>query len=121
MEPAAEQVTIEVEVSPKDAVISVDGVALDGNPVSIDADRGTSMTLRAEADGFTTMEKEIIAGKSRSFSWQLEPLPTHRPKGKKTKTPTETTPPVTTDGDGGGKGKTKKIKVDKDNPYLSGS
>jgi serine/threonine-protein kinase len=117
---SVEQVTIEVDVSPESAVISVDGVVLEGNPISIDADKGTSMTLRAEAQGFTTMEKEIIAGNSRSFSWQLEPLPTKRPKGKTGKKTTGDAPPVKTGGgDGGGKG--KKIKVDKDNPYLSGS
>ncbi len=119
---AVEQVTIEVDVSPRTAVISVDGVKIEGNPVTVEVDEGTPMTLRAEATGYTTVEKEIIAGKSRSFSWQLEPLSTKKPKGKTGKTPAGGAPPVTTGGDDdGGKGKKKKIKVDKDNPYLSGS
>ncbi|MBW2261969.1 MAG: serine/threonine protein kinase [Deltaproteobacteria bacterium] len=122
MEPASvEQVTIEVDVSPEIAVISVDGVKIEGNPISLEVDQGMSVTLRAEAHGYTTVEKEFVASKSRSFSWQLEPLSTKRPKGKTGKTSTGGAPPEKTGSDdGGGKGK-KKIKVDKDNPYLSGS
>jgi serine/threonine-protein kinase len=114
-------VTVEVEVKPASASIFVDGAAQEGNPIRIDVAQGTSMTLRAEASGYTTLEKEIIADSNRSFSWQLEPLQTDRPKGKMIRPPSSGPPaPGAQTGDGSVKGK-KKIKVDKDNPYLTGS
>jgi serine/threonine-protein kinase len=121
-EPAAqavERVSIDVEVRPQTASLVIDGEVQEGTEAHLEVDRGRSVTVRAEAPGHVTMEKEILADRDRAISWSLEPLarePARAGKraGKKT-APPPAPEPKTIDK------KKKKVKVDKENPYLGGT
>ncbi len=113
------RVVIEIEVDPAEATISIDGQIHEGNPVEVQVGRDKPVTLRAEAPGHVTLEKEIEANQDRTFTFSLTPLHTDRDI-KKTKKVAVTPPaPVPPPEDQGTSGK-KKVKLDKENPYLLG-
>ncbi len=125
----AEKVEFKVVVDPQEAVITLDGKKLEGNPVSLEMDRSTSSKLlRVTAEGFEEYKGWIKLDADFARTITLEPASAEdggtkkggkKKGGKKGKgEPQVEPPPVQPEPDPKTKkgGKTKGA-IDEDNPY----
>ncbi|MBW2263352.1 MAG: serine/threonine protein kinase [Deltaproteobacteria bacterium] len=126
---AVETVEFKVVADPQEAVITLDGVKLEGNPVSLEMDRSTSSKLlRITAEGFEEYKGWIKLDTDFTRTITLEPVASvdggskkggKKKGGKKGKGETKGEPPAVqpepeTKPKKGGK---TKGAIDEDNPY----
>jgi serine/threonine protein kinase len=86
---APRRIELSVAVSPVEAVIKLNGKALDGNPAQLELDASSdTAVLTAEARGYITKEETVRLDKSQTLAFKLEKEPskarppTDKPKDK---------------------------------------
>jgi serine/threonine protein kinase len=86
---APKKIELSVEVSPAEAVIRLNGRALDGNPVKLELDASSEpANLTAEAKGYVTKEETLKLDRNHSLALTLEKeaaktkAPADKPKDK---------------------------------------
>ncbi len=82
--PAAPQmVTITIDVTPKTAVVSIDGKRVDGDPPSAEVEAGKVLhSVRAKAEGYEPLEKDIKFDETKTINMVLEEvMETVEPEG----------------------------------------
>ncbi len=74
--PAPETVHVKIEVEPRYARVTLDGVLLTGKPIEVDLPKGgKTYTLVVESEGFRTHKATFTAETSSSFAIALQRLP----------------------------------------------
>ena len=110
---AAGPVTLEIEATPGEARLFLDGKPLDKNPFSGSFERDDRVhVLRAEAKGFVSREREVVMQRDLRVQFALEREHDHDRPGSGHARPRPPPPPVT-----GGTAKPNVRQVDDDNPY----
>jgi serine/threonine protein kinase len=91
--PPPPEVTVTIRVVPENAVVSIDGARVMGNPPTVKAPASSELhTIKAKADGYESLEKDVAYDATKTVDLQL--IEIVAPPGEASPAPVEPVAPV---------------------------